>query len=87
MHLTADQRLDWLEVRIGELELWIAREWIDLEVCEPFGDRGRVTVVPPPGWALDTERDLLERPLGAPRTELDSFAVRTWSLRPTSSPP
>jgi alpha-mannosidase len=29
-HLTVEQRLDWLEVRIGELELWIVREWVAL---------------------------------------------------------
>ena len=57
-----------------------------LRVYEPFGDRGRVAVDPPPGWALDTELDLLERPAGAPQTELGPFAVRTWALRPTSPP-
>jgi alpha-mannosidase len=57
-----------------------------LRVYEPFGDRGRVAVTPPPGWALDTELDLLERQAGAPQTELGPFAVRSWALRPTSRP-
>jgi alpha-mannosidase len=57
-----------------------------VRVYEPFGDRGRVAVTAPPGWALDTELDLLERPAGAPQTELGPFAVRTWALRPTSPP-
>jgi alpha-mannosidase len=57
-----------------------------LRVYEPFGDRGRVAVTPPPGWVLDTELDLLERPAGAPQTELGPFAVRSWALRPTSRP-
>jgi alpha-mannosidase len=30
VHLTVDQRLDWLQTRIGELRLWVARDWIDL---------------------------------------------------------
>jgi alpha-mannosidase len=57
-----------------------------LRVYEPFGDRGRVAVEPPPGWALDTELDLLERPAGAPQAELGPVAVRSWALRPTSRP-
>jgi alpha-mannosidase len=58
-----------------------------LRVYEPFGDRGRLAIDPPPGWALDTELDLLERRgPGAPQTELGPFAVRTWALRPTSRP-
>src|SRR4051812_35390721 len=28
--LTVEQRLDWLAVRIAELELWVARDWVDL---------------------------------------------------------
>jgi alpha-mannosidase len=57
-----------------------------LRVYEPFGDRGRVAVQAPPGWALDTELDLLERPGGAPQTELGPFAVRSWALRPSARP-
>jgi alpha-mannosidase len=29
-HLTVEQRLDWLQTRIGELRLWIDREWVEL---------------------------------------------------------
>jgi len=72
---------------LGALKPLEDGDGLALRVYDPFGDRGRVTVMPPPGWALDTELGLLERPLGAPRTELDAFAVRTWSLRPTSSSP
>src|SRR4051812_48030625 len=30
-HLTVEQRLEWLAVRIDELELWVAREWVELD--------------------------------------------------------
>jgi alpha-mannosidase len=57
-----------------------------LRVYEPFGGHGRVAVDPPPGWALDAELDLLERPAGAPTPELGPFALRSWALRLTSPP-
>jgi alpha-mannosidase len=80
-------RVEGQPAGLGALKPLEDGDGLALRVYDPFGNGGRVAVEPPPGWVLDAELDLLERPLGAPRLELGSFAVRTWALRPRPTSP
>jgi alpha-mannosidase len=51
-----------------------------LRLYEPHGRAADVVIEPPPGWAIDAELDLLERPLGRADGDIGPFAVRTWRL-------
>ncbi|HEX2409765.1 MAG TPA: glycosyl hydrolase-related protein [Solirubrobacteraceae bacterium] len=53
-----------------------------LRAYEPQGNRGRVQLTVPDGWAADARLDLLERETGPPALEVGPFEVATWRLRP-----
>jgi alpha-mannosidase len=73
-------RLDGLPAALGALKPLEDGDGLALRVYEPQGARGRVELGLPPGWAADAALDLLERPIGAPESELTPFAVRTWRI-------
>ena len=70
MTLSVEQRLDWLEVRIGELCSWVDREWVDL-------DDWRFDGAPLATWMLKGFFD------GIP-TELDDAAMIDGATRFTA---
>jgi alpha-mannosidase len=51
-----------------------------LRAYEPAGRRGRVTVTPPPGWAVSAELNLLEDIVGPPDFTFGPHQIRTWSI-------
>jgi alpha-mannosidase len=70
-----------LTVALGALKVTEDGGGLVLRCYEPEGARGTLEVEPPPGWDLDAELDLLERPLGSPELSFTPFRVRSWLLR------
>jgi len=72
---------------LGALKVCEDSDDLVLRVYEPQGGRGRAEVTPPDGWALDSELNLLEDPIGEPDPSMSPFRVRTWRLTRCASEP
>ena len=79
-------RLGGLPVGLGALKVLEDGGGLLLRVYEPQGARGDVTLELPDGWEAAEALDLLERPAGPPRLELEPFAVRSLRLSSSRSP-
>jgi alpha-mannosidase len=75
-------RVDGLPLGLGALKALEDGGGLLLRAYEPQGNRGRVQLTVPDGWAADARLDLLERETGPPALEVGPFEVATWRLRP-----
>jgi alpha-mannosidase len=73
-------RVGGVPAGLGALKVLEDGRGLLLRVYEPQAARGHVELELPDDWKADAALDLLERPDGPPRFDLEPFAVRTWRL-------
>ncbi len=79
--------VEGLSLGLGALKVCEDSDDLVLRVYEPQGARGRAEITAPEGWALDSELNLLEDPIGGPDPAMAPFQVRSWRLTRRPSEP